>query len=140
MEVGGAALGLAAVHLGRVRKRLAMVGDQSQVAGDRPTPAPHDAWQVSGEGGPEATVEFLSIGELSRQVPEDGVAIGGIEQPQAGIRQGREALGGAGQDGTDRRGGTAADGWPGPEDRGQPREKQLLHLRGGQDTLTRSHG
>jgi hypothetical protein len=140
VEVRGPALGLAAIDLEGVLKRLAVVWDQGQVAGDRPPAAADGPRQMAGERQPEAAVEFLRVGELSGQVEEDGVAVRGIHQAATGIGQGRQPLGGEGQDGTDDAGGTAADRGPGTEHGGEPGAKQLLHLRGGQDRLTGSHG
>jgi hypothetical protein len=63
VEVGGAALGLAAVDLGGIAERLPVVGDQGDVHGDDPAAAAQGAGQVRGEGPLEAAFQGVGVGQ-----------------------------------------------------------------------------
>ena len=96
MEVGGAALGLAAVDLGRVGVRQAVVGAQVQVDG-QPLPAPaHGAGQVGRQGPVEAALQLVLVGQGGEQGLADRLGPGGAEQ--AGAGGGQRAQAGAGGD------------------------------------------
>ena len=104
VEVGGAALGLAAVDLVGVVQGLAVVGDEGQVDGQRLAAAAQGLGQVALQGAVEAALQFGEGGQGGQQGIVGGGVGGGVAQGGAGGGQRGDAAGGVEQDGPEHAG------------------------------------
>src|SRR5262249_57791163 len=94
VERAGAALGLAAVDLGRVAQRLAVVGDQVQVDGQGLAAAAQGTGQVALQGAVDAPLQFVGLGQGGQQGVVDRGVRRGAAQRRAGGRDRGDAAGG----------------------------------------------
>ena len=98
VEVSGAALGLAAVDLVLAVQRLAVVGDQGQVAGQRLAPLLQALGQVGPQTAVEAALQLGIRGQGGQQGVVGGTVRGGVTQAGTGGGQRTDAAGGPEQD------------------------------------------
>ena len=94
MEMAGAALGLAAVDLGRVAEGLAVVGDQGQVDGQSLGVLAERLGQVSSQRGVELSLEGGVVGQGGQQRLACRLVGGGVAQALAGVGEGGHPGGG----------------------------------------------
>ena len=139
MEVGGAAFGLPPVDLGRVLKRLAVVGPKGQVAGQRRPGAGQAAGQVGGQGPVQPPLQLLVVGEGSEQGAADGLGGGGGQPLGGGEHRGQPGSGQEHHRQEDRRRAAAA-GLRQAQVGEQPVGGEAVNVLAGEGILGVAHG
>jgi hypothetical protein len=99
MEMTGTTFGLTPVNLVGIFERFPMIRDQDQIDSQGLGTAAQTTRQTVGEGAVDPALQFVDVGQGSRQGIPDGLVGGGLEQGRAGGGQGGDAGGGIEEDG-----------------------------------------